>query len=78
MKKPTLAAQAVRQRAAGRWLGVLEALAPALGPALQRPGRHVACPVHGGTDGFRLFRDVDRTGGASVTPAGPSMTVSRC
>jgi phage/plasmid primase-like uncharacterized protein len=70
VKKPTLAAHAVRQRAAGRWLGVLEALAPALGLALQRPGRHVACPVHGGTDGFRLFRDADRTGGGVCNTCG--------
>jgi len=70
MNKPTLAAHAVRQSAPGRWLVVLEALAPALGTALQRPGRHVACPVHGGTDGFRLFRDADRTGGGVCNTCG--------
>ena len=54
------------------------ALAPALEPALSRVGRHVACPVHGGTDGFRLFRDADRRAGVCATPAGPFPTASRC
>ena len=55
-------AREARQQAAGRWLEVLGALAPALEPALSRVGRHVPCPVHGGIDGFRLFRDADQTG----------------
>jgi len=59
MKKGTIEACDVRQLAAGRWLDIHELLAPALTLALRRPGRHVPCPVHGGTDGFRLFRDVD-------------------
>jgi phage/plasmid primase-like uncharacterized protein len=55
------------------WLSVLSALAgDALGPALKRPGRHVACPVHGGRhgDGFRLFADVDRSGGGICATCG--------
>ena len=60
----------MRALAVGRWLDVLAALAPALAPALDRPGRHVPCPVHGGTDGFRLFRDVDQTGGGVCNTCG--------
>jgi putative DNA primase/helicase len=37
---------------------------------LRRPGRHVPCPVHDGTDGFRLFRDVDQTGGGVCNTCG--------
>jgi hypothetical protein len=61
---------AVRERATGRWLEVLAALAPALAPALARIGRHVPCPVHGGQDGFRLFRDVAETGGGICNTCG--------
>lgn len=60
----------VRARASGRWLDLLGALAPALAPALGRIGRHVPCPVHGGTDGFRLFRDADLTGGGVCNTCG--------
>lgn len=66
----TVVRQAVRR--AG-WLVVLDALArPALEAALQRPGQHVACPVHGGRhgDGFRLFPDVDRSGGGVCATCG--------
>ncbi|MFW5723805.1 MAG: DUF7146 domain-containing protein [Halochromatium sp.] len=55
------------------WLFVLSALAgDRLGPALQRPGRHGPCPVHGGRhgDGFRLFADVDATGGGICATCG--------
>ena len=63
MKNSIIEARDVRQFASGLWLDVLGALAQPLIPALRRPGRHVPCPVHGGTDGFRLFRDADQTGG---------------
>ncbi len=60
----------VRKAAEGRWLSILAALAPALEAALRRPGHHVSCPVHGGKDGFRLFRDVSRTGGGICNTCG--------
>jgi len=63
-------AREVRALAVGRWLDVLAVFAPALARALDRPGRHVPCPVHGGTDGFRLFRDVDQTGGGVCNTCG--------
>ncbi len=68
--KKHIEAREVRQQAAGRWLDLLGALAPALEPALSRVGRHVACPIHGGTDGFRLFRDADLTGGGVCNTCG--------
>ena len=60
----------VRAQAAGRWLGVLERLAPELDRARERPGRHGPCPVHGGKDGFRLFRDAEETGGGICATCG--------
>jgi len=63
-------AREVRARASGRWLDLLAVLAPALEPALSRVGRHVPCPVHGGIDGFRLFRDADQTGGGVCNTCG--------
>lgn len=54
----------------GRWGGILGALAPQLQAGLDRVGRHVACPVHGGKDGFRVFKDVDETGGSVCNTCG--------
>ena len=65
-----LDASPVREHARGNWLSILERLAPELEPALQRVGRHVACPVHGGRDGFRLFHDAPVTGGAVCNTCG--------
>jgi hypothetical protein len=40
----------------GRWEHILYALSPALHPALDKRSRgHVACPVHGGKDGYRMM-----------------------
>ncbi|APZ42614.1 hypothetical protein BW247_05475 [Acidihalobacter ferrooxydans] len=50
----------ISERAAGRWPEIYEALAPDLHPALEEYGKHVACPVHGGKDGFRLFDKNER------------------
>jgi len=60
-----------RELAVGRWEAIFRALAPALGPALEVEGRrHVACPVHGGKDGFRLFRDYHTAGRAICNTCG--------
>ncbi|MBK5963850.1 hypothetical protein CCR95_07055 [Thiocystis minor] len=66
----TLDATLVRTHAQGRWIGILPRLVPALEPALERPGRHGACPMHGGSDGFRVFRDVAHTGGGICNSCG--------
>ena len=46
----------VKAAAQGHWDAIFSALAPTLAQAQDRPGQHVPCPVHGGTDGFRLFK----------------------
>lgn len=60
----------VRSAASGRWESILASLSPDLRQALERPGRHVPCPVHGGKDGFRVFKDVDDTGGGVCNTCG--------
>lgn len=62
----------VKPAAEGHWRHLLSALAPTLSDALARPGRHVACPVHGGQNGdaFRLYRDVAQTGGGVCNSCG--------
>ena len=54
----------VKQAVRGKWITVLSTF-DALGDALKKPGRHVACPKTGeGKDGFRLFpNDLDERGG---------------
>lgn len=61
----------VKEAARGRWHDIFSALTPALEDAMAHPSRHVACPVHGGKDGFRLFRDFNDTGGAICNTCGP-------
>ncbi|MEY2117229.1 DUF7146 domain-containing protein [Rhodanobacter sp. FW106-PBR-R2A-1-13] len=54
-----LEAREVASHARGRWDSIYASLAPKLGEAIAKKGRHVACPVHGGTDGFRLHKTGD-------------------
>ena len=61
----------VRNAARGAWLSILDSLAPEIKTAVENPGkRHIACPVHGGKDGFRLFRDADISGGGICNTCG--------
>lgn len=46
----------VMASAEGRWSGIYKSLAPSLAAAQERPGKAFPCPVHGGKDGFRIFR----------------------
>ncbi|MFC6674336.1 DUF7146 domain-containing protein [Marinobacterium aestuariivivens] len=65
-------AEKVRAAAVGNWLFIVSALAPHAEEALKKPGRHVACPVHGGKDGFRVFKkNFLETGGAVCNTCGP-------
>lgn len=59
----------VKSAAWGNWDNILSSLAPALHPALARPGKHVDCPnpSHGGKNDFRLHKDYVETGGAICT-----------
>jgi putative DNA primase/helicase len=63
-------AKEVKAAAHGRWGGILSVLAPQLQPALDRVGHHVSCPVHGGKDGYRVFNDVDDSGGGVCNTCG--------
>lgn len=64
---PRLDLAEVKSAASGRWDLLLSSLAPDLHPALQRPGKHVDCPNHGGKNDFRLFKDYNETGGGICT-----------
>ena len=57
----------VKQLAHGRWDGIVRKLAPQLVPALETPGDHVDCPMHGGELDFRLFKDFTGSGGGICT-----------
>lgn len=64
-------ADVVRARAEGGWEHILTALAPDMAPAVSAKGRkHVPCPVHGGKDGFRAFKNVADTGGTVCNTCG--------
>lgn len=56
------------------WWSVLYVLAPELHDALNRPGRHTTCPVHGSRkprgDGFRLFKESYRNGAGVCNTCG--------
>lgn len=56
----------VLQEANGRWLGIYQKLAPELVEAQRKPGKAFPCPVHGGADGFRIFRKTAGTTGGGV------------
>lgn len=56
--------------AVGRWAELIVCLAPQSKEALERFPRHVKCPVHGGVDGFRLFKDFNETGGGICNTCG--------
>ncbi|NOI31997.1 DUF7146 domain-containing protein [Vibrio coralliilyticus] len=60
----------VKTSAKGRWLEILEAIAPALKDAVKNCPNHVGCPVNGGKDGFRLFDDANDTGGGASNQHG--------
>ena len=60
----------VRAKAAGRWGFIFSRLAPQLKNAVEKAGHHVACPIHGGEDGFRLFRNFDVNGSGVCNTCG--------
>ena len=63
--------EVLRDQAAGRWGGIMSILAPELECALEKAPRHVPCPMHQGKDGFRLYKDFERTGGGICNSCGP-------
>lgn len=54
----------------GKWGYLFQDLAPELNEAAAIPGKHVRCPVHGGTDGFRLFKDFNDRGSGICNTCG--------
>jgi len=62
--------EALREQARGYWPHIHLSLAPQLEEALGKAPRHVSCPVHGGRDGFRLFKDHTENGGAMCNTCG--------
>jgi len=66
----SLESDVIRNAVRGSWLSVLDSLAPELERAILKPGRHIGCPVHGGKDGFKLFRDADISGGGICNTCG--------
>lgn len=44
----------IRRLARGHWDTILGRLVPEIGLAMEKPGRHVKCPFHGGKDDFRV------------------------
>lgn len=60
----------VKEAARGHWREILLSLAPSLTEAVEAAPRHVPCPVHGGTNGFRLFPHWEDTGAAICNTCG--------
>ena len=72
MNTSAIESKDVRDAVHGSWLSVLDDLAPEISQAIEKPGlRHIPCPVHGGKDGFRLFRDANLSGGGCCNTCGP-------
>ena len=63
-------AKDIKQQANGYWGDITLALAPQLAQASDNIGKHVPCPIHGGKDGFRLFKDFKATGGGICNTCG--------
>ena len=77
MKKKFYDLKKVNDLLSGRWLEVLAYLADDdIADAINKPGKHVACPCHkttnrsGKGDGFRLFKDAAQTGGGICNTCG--------
>lgn len=63
-------AEEVRKLAENNWLYILATLAPQITEAIQKIGRHITCPIHGGKKDFRLFKDAHLTGGGICNSQG--------
>ena len=57
MYRKKLEARDVKDQARGRWLEIIQALAPGLfDEAIANLGEHVDCPLHGGKEDFRFVK----------------------
>jgi phage/plasmid primase-like uncharacterized protein len=69
--KFTQALALAKEKARGRWGDIFNEFAgEELAMAQASAPVHVGCPVHGGTDGFRLFKDYRDTGGGVCNSCG--------
>ena len=60
----------VKQAASGNWLNILSRQSCGIQKAIDRVGKHIGCPIHGGKDGLRLYRDANQTGGGVCNTCG--------
>ncbi|MEA2011747.1 MAG: DUF5906 domain-containing protein [Verrucomicrobiota bacterium] len=67
---PYIDKKKLEKQLAGRWFEVFNALVPALQEAVAKCPKHVPCPMHGGKDGFRFFKDASLTGMAICNTCG--------
>jgi len=67
-------AATVVEKAEDRWLEILGYLAPELDLAIKKLGKHVPCPIHGGTDGFRLKKTSGHNGFSVCNTCGNNPT----
>ena len=65
-----LDAELILRMAENHWDEILRSLAPALVQALDAAPKHVPCPIHGGENGFRFFKDYRRNGGCICNTCG--------
>jgi len=63
-------AKELKYKLSGQWVDAIYFLAPHLAPAIDKTGRHIPCPIHGGKDGFRLHKDLAQTGGGVCNTCG--------
>lgn len=70
MSQYKIDAEVVLRAARGRWDEILACNAPALQEALKAAPNHVACPIHGGSDGFRFFKDYKVNGNCICNSCG--------
>lgn len=68
--RPDVHVARLKRDAHEKWSYILEDLAPQLRQALAEAGEHGPCPVHGGSDGFRLFRDYAANGAGVCNTCG--------
>lgn len=61
----------LKEAVKGNWGNIFTDLAPELSEAVANAPEHVACPVHGGNDGYRLFSHFNETGRGICNTCGP-------
>lgn len=62
--------KALKARMKGNWFEYFQYCVPDLDEAVHAHPKHVPCPIHGGSDGFRLFDDAEDTGGGICNTCG--------